>query len=437
MPNIKTAKIRGINGEFFAPADKSISQRAVIIAALAKGRTRFDNFLDCADCRRAMAAFRQMGVDIRLEKKNRQAELYVQGKGLFGLSAPKKEMDIGNSGTTMRLVCGILAGQPFESKLSGDASLSKRPMKRVIEPLRSMGAVIKGRLKDGQEYPPLTIKGMPLQGISYNMPIKSAQVKSCVLLAGLLAEGRTEVLEMVKTRDHTERMLKAFQADIRIKGRRVCVRGKKELCAPRRLFIPGDMSSCAFFIIAAALAPKSRLRIKNAGLNPTRIALLSILKRMGVEVNVIKNKNSLESFEPYADISVKSSRLKAVTLTENDVAYCIDELPILCVAACFAEGTTRILGAAELRVKETDRIHAMVTNLKKAGADIRNVRNDLIIKGTGALHGTTVDSFGDHRTAMSMAVAGLMAEGEMVIRNTECVNKSFPEFMNIMRSIIN
>jgi len=278
---------------------------------------------------------------------------------------------------------------------------------------------------------------MPLQGILYNMPIKSAQVKSCVLLAGLLAEARTEVREMVKTRDHTERMLKAFQADIRIKGKSVCVRGKKELCAPRRLFIPGDISSCAFFIVAAAIVPNSRLRIKNAGLNPTRIALLSILQRMGVEVSVIKNKNSLESFEPYADISVKSSRLKAVTLTENDVAYCIDELPILCVAACFAEGTTRIPGAAELRVKETDRIHSMVTNLQKAGADIRNVRNDLIIKGTGALHGTRVDSFGDHRTAMSMAVAGLMAEGEMFIRNSECVNKSFPEFMNIMRSIIN
>ncbi len=436
MKLIKIKKAVRIKGECIAPPDKSVSQRAVMISALSNAEVRVDNFLDCDDCRRAISAFRSMGIKISLkETADHGATLYVQGKGLQGLKKAKKDLYIGNSGTTMRLIAGILAAQGFKSVLSADPSLSVRPMGRITGPLRAMGARIKARKKAKQEYPPLTIYGKSLKSISYRMPIKSAQVKSCILLAGLFARGTTRVKEQIKTRDHTERMLKLFKAKISVSGLTASIKQTKELLSPKTMFVPGDISSVAFFIVAATLMRGSRLKVKQVGLNPTRIYLLKILKRMGAKIKILKKGANLKAFEPYADIQVLGSGLKSTIIKENEVAYCIDELPILCVAACFAKGQTKINGAGELRVKETDRIYSMVTNLRKMGADIKNVGNDLIINGTGRLYGAVVESFGDHRTAMSMIIAGLMACGQTTVKNTSCINKSFPDFMKILKNI--
>ncbi len=436
IKKIKIKKAKKIIGEFIAPPDKSVSQRAVMLSALSNAEVRVDNFLDCDDCRRAIAAFRSMGVKISLRKNAANAStLYVKGRGLKGLNKAKKDMYIGNSGTTMRLISGILAAQDFKSVLSADPSLSVRPMERITGPLRRMGAHIKAREKTNHEFPPLTIFGGDLRAISYSMPVKSAQVKSCILLAGLFARGTTRVKEQIKTRDHTERMLKLFKAEISFSGLTVSIKQAKELISPKKIFVPGDISSAAFFIVAATLLSGSRLRIKQVGLNPTRIYFLKILKRMGAQIKILKKGANLKSFEPYADISVRGAKLTATVIKENEAAYCIDELPILCVAACFAKGQTKINGAGELRIKETDRIYSMVTNLKRMGADIKNVGNDLIINGVGRLHGAEVESFGDHRTAMSMIIAGLMASGLTTVKNTSCINKSFPEFMKILKNI--
>jgi len=432
---ISVTKIKAIRGEMTAPADKSVSQRAVMISALAGGKTTINNFLDCDDCRRTIDAFAAMGIKIREDRSRGQPVLCVEGKGLSGLRKPRKPLFIGNSGTTMRLIAGILSGQSFPSVLTGDASLSNRPMKRIIDPLRSMGADLTGRKKTGQEYPPLKINGRPLQAIKYVMPVASAQVKSSILLAGLFAQGVTRVRELLKTRDHTERMLRLFGADIVVRGLQVSLRGGTPLRSPGALVVPGDISSCAFFMVAAPLVPGSKLRINNVGLNPTRAALVMLLRRMGADIRIVRGGNRLAAYEPCADIIVRTHPLRAITINERDVAYAIDELPIICVAACFAKGTTRIRGAHELRVKETDRIHSMVTNLQKMGAQIRDVGNDLVIRGTGRLHAAEVDSFGDHRTAMSMAVAGLLCEGKTTVTNAHCIHKSFPLFDGILRSI--
>lgn len=432
---IKIKKIRKLKGWISAPADKSISQRAIMLSSLARGRTRIDNFLDCADCRNAITAFRSMGIKFKKLRDHNQDVLYVQGNGLQGLRAPKNPLYIGNSGTTMRLIAGILAGMEFNSQLSADPSLSQRPMRRILDPLREMGANISGVVKNNQEYPPLKIKVSKLKSIDYKMPLSSAQVKSCILLAGLFAKGKTTVKEILKTRDHTERMLQLFQADIQVKRLNISIRGNKELVSPGTLFVPGDISSAAFFIVAASLVSGSKIVIKQVGLNPTRTGFLDIMLRMQADIKILKKNARLNLPEPYADIQVCSSKLKAVVIKAKEVSYCIDELPIICVAACFAEGVTKIIGASELRVKETDRIHSMVTNLKKMGADISNIGDDLIIKGTGRLNGAVLDSFGDHRTVMCLAVAGLMSNGVTVIRNSDCINKSFPDFIKILKSI--
>ncbi len=405
-----------------------------MISALVKGRIFIDNFLDCDDCRRVIAAFKSMGIKIRFVEKRGKTGVYVYGKGLYGLKPPKSPLYLGNSGTTMRLISGILCAQDFKTKLYGDESLSKRPMKRIIDPLRKMGAVIRGQGNKVQEHPPLIIEGSPLHGISYEMPMASAQVKSSVLLAGLFAQGKTKIREKLKTRDHTERMLELFGADITRRGLNISISGKKELISPGKMFIPGDISSCAFFIVAATLVPGSKLIIRDVGLNPARITLLDLLKRMGAKITVL-NEKGLRAFEPYADLLVESSSLKGIEIREEESAYCIDELPVLCVAASVARGLTRIRGAAELRVKETYRIYSMVTNLKKMGSKIRTVRDDLIIQGVRHLRPGTLESYGDHRTAMSMAVAGLITPGETKVKNTSCINKSFPEFMKILKAI--
>lgn len=436
MKTIKVRKAIKIKGECIAPADKSVSQRAVMISSLANSPVRVDNFLDCDDCRRAINAFRAMGIKITLKKTAANTSiLYVQGRGLKGLKKAKHALYIGNSGTTMRLIAGILAAQDFKSVLTADPSLSVRPMKRITGPLKAMGAQIKARIKAKQEYPPLVIFGKDLSAIKYSMPVKSAQVKSCVLLAAIFAKGITRVKEQIKTRDHTERMLRLFKSGISVNGLSVKIKQVKELKSPVNFFIPGDISSAAFFIVGATLLSGSRLKVKKIGLNPTRIYLLKILKRMGAKIEILKKGSNLKSFEPYADIRVVSASLKSTTIKETEAAYCIDELPILCVAACFATGTTKILGASELRIKETDRIYSMVTNLGKMGADIKSEDNNLIITGTGGLHGAQVESFGDHRTAMSMIIAGLLASGETTVKNSSCINKSFPEFMKILKNI--
>jgi len=399
MQSIRIKKIKRIKGEFTAPADKSVSQRAVMIGSIARGISYIDNFLDCDDSQRAIAAFKALGIKIRLRKpKKGLSTLYIQGKGLSGLKPSKKSIYIGNSGTTMRLICGILAAQNFKTVLKGDRSLTKRPMGRITSPLRKMGAVIIARKKGKEEYPPLKIHPGKLRPINHSMKLKSAQVKSCILLAGLFAKGATRVKEKIKTRDHTERMLKFFAADIAVKGLNIKLKGGKELLSPGRVFIPGDISSAAFFIVAACLASSSKLIIRRVGINPTRSFLLKILKRMGADIKVLKAASAGKRYEPYADLLIKSSSLKAVQITEEEAAYCIDELPVLCVAACFAKGKTKIRGIGELRVKETDRINSMVWNLKRMGADIYSRGEDLIIRGTGKLYPATLKSFGDHRT---------------------------------------
>lgn len=435
MPQIKVGKIKSLNGEFVAPADKSVSQRAVIISAIAAGKTRIHNFLDCDDCQNAIRAFGKMGIETKLKDTKDGKLLEVWGRGLYGLIRPKSNIYLGNSGTTMRIICGLMAAQKFKTVLTGDKLLSARPMRRVIEPLKAMGADITGCIKDKQLYPPLTISGRNLKGVSYKMPVKSAQVKSSILMAGLYAQGKTKISEILKTRDHTERMLRLFGADIKVNGLEVAISGKKILISPGNIYIPGDISSCAFFIVGATIIPGSKIIIRGVGLNPTRSYFFTILKRMGADVCILKKKNLHNNSEPCADIKVCSSHLSATVLTEEEVAYCIDELPILAVAACFAKGITRISHAAELRIKETDRIYSMVTNLKKMGASIHNEGNDLIIKGTGRLKGATLSSFGDHRTAMSMAIAGLAAIGDTTIKNTQCINKSYPDFSKILKNI--
>jgi len=428
MEKVKIEKINRLYGEFIAPSDKSVSQRAVIISSIAKGKTKIRNFLDCDDSRHTIGVFRQIGIAL-VEK---DGELEVAGKGLFGLKKPEQKISAGNSGTTLRLISGILAAQHFNSILSAERSLSTRPMRRIIEPLQKMGADISGRVKENDVYPPLVIKGQNLFPIRYKIPINSAQVKSAILLAGLYANGLTAVEENLKTRDHTERMLLLFKAGIKVRGLKVYIQGNKELVPPRELFVPGDMSSCLFFIVAATVVKNSQVVIRQVGINPTRSYALKILKRMGANIEIKKIKRQLNPYEPVADLIIKSSVLKAVTITTNEVDYCIDEIPILSVAASMAKGTTVIKNALELRVKETDRIKSMVINLKKMGAKIKNRDNDMIINGPNCLSGSQLSSFGDHRTAMSMAVAGLTASGETEITGSECIDKSFPKFMDTL-----
>ncbi|MFH1459100.1 MAG: 3-phosphoshikimate 1-carboxyvinyltransferase [Candidatus Omnitrophota bacterium] len=437
MMQIKIKKINRISGEFTVPADKSVSQRAIILSAVATGTTIIDNFLKSDDTQRTIAAFQAMKIPIKIKRINNRIRVTVKGKGLTGLKVPATDLFMGNSGTTMRLITGMLAAQNFKTKLTGDYSLSRRPMQRIVNPLKKMGANIQGKFKFGQIYPPLVIQGKKLKAINYRLPVKSAQVKSSILLAGLYANGKTAVKEILKTRDHTERMLKLFKAEILIQGLKIKISGGRELISPKKMFIPGDLSSAAFFMVAAAIIPGSKLIIRDVGLNPTRIGVIKLLKKMGANIKIIKKNAHLKAYEPYADIIIKSSNLKGITIREKEVAFCIDELPIICVAACLATGRTKILRADELRIKETDRIFSMVSNLKKMGADIRNQGNDLIIKGKSELTGAIVDSFGDHRTAMCMAIAGLKASGETIIKNTDCINKSFPNFLEILRLIQN
>ncbi|MDD5686802.1 MAG: 3-phosphoshikimate 1-carboxyvinyltransferase [Elusimicrobia bacterium] len=412
-----------IAGEIEVASDKSISHRALMISAVSKGETRIKNFLKAEDCISTMNCLKKLGVSISEEND----EIIVKGSGLK-LDKPLKILDAGNSGTTVRLLSGILAGQSFTTKITGDESLSKRPMRRIIEPLEKMGAKIKS--SDGCL--PIEIEGTSLNPVEYESRLSSAQVKSCVLLAGLYADGITSFTEPEKSRDHTERMLKNFGAKVIVKNNTVSVKGPAKLCSSD-IYVPGDISSAAFFIAAAAIIKNSKLRIKNVGVNPTRTGVIDVLKRMGAKIS-IENKRKIAG-EPVADIVIKSTDLKSTEIGREEIPLLIDEIPIIAVAATQSEGTTRITDARELRVKETDRLKAMSSELKKMGADIEEYEDGLVIKGPTKLKGAKVDSYKDHRIAMSLAIASLVADGDTEIKDKECVNISFPEFWNILKNI--
>lgn len=426
-----TEKIIGkqsnLSGELTPPGDKSISHRSVMIGSLARGTTLVSGFLDSEDTNSTIDAMKLLGVPI----ESLDTHVEIKGVGLKGLSAPKRIIDAGNSGTTVRLLMGLLSAQSFTSELTGDKYLQARPMRRVVDPLRLMGADISGG-EDGNKLP-IQINGSKLTGISYETPVASAQVKSAILLAGLYAEGETRVTETKATRDHTERMLKYFGADLDTRDNSITIKKQEDFHA-REILVPSDISSAAFFIVAALINPGSEVLIKNVGLNPLRSGIIDILKEMGGDIEV-KNFND-SGCEPVGDILVKSSDLKGVEVKGDLIPRAIDELPVLAVAGCFAEGETVISEAKELRVKETDRIEAMTTELKKLGASVEELEGGMVIKGTGALTGTKCSGWGDHRIAMSVAVAATGAKGETVIEGSECVAVSYPGFFHDLRHLM-
>jgi 3-phosphoshikimate 1-carboxyvinyltransferase len=424
----KTRKIkpaRCLTGSVRLPGDKSISHRYAMLAAIAEGPSEVHHFSTSADCRSTLSCLKNLGVQI--ERKDDRVT--IQGMGLENLRAPAFSLDASNSGSTMRMLAGILAGQRFRSVITGDASLSRRPMQRVIDPLIRMGARI--RSAPGG-LPPLTIDGGPLQPIHYELPIPSAQVKTAVLLAGLHAEGATEVVEPVTTRDHTEIALEQMGAAIAHHGRTIRVEGLPRLKG-QKVYIPGDFSSAAFFIIAALLVPDSNLVLQNVGFNPTRTALLDLLAWMGGRVKVLNVE--MINGELLGNLHVESSRLKGGEIPPADVPGLIDELPVLAVFGTQTEQGLCFQGAGELRVKESDRIARVAGNLQRMGVEVEELPDGLRVAGRQALRGAEVDSYGDHRIAMAFAVAGLVAQGTTVIRQSDCVDVSFPGFFDVLASV--
>jgi len=432
-----------LKGQITPPGDKSIACRSVIISSIASGKTTIQNFPSNLDCLCAVNIFKKLGVKIT-QATQKKHTLNIFGKGLYGLKKPKEPVFVGDSGTTLRLTLGVLAGQNFRAKLVAGKSLTLRPMHRVTEPLRMMGAKIGSRLRakgaNREEYPPIIIKGGELRAITYKLPVASAQVKSAVILASLYARGRTQIIEPVITRDHTERMLKLFKAGITVKKNKIFIKGNKKLISSKKLYIPGDISSASFFMVCAAILPDSEIRIKNVSLNPFRAGIIKVLKRMSANVQVSSSKLKRAGCEPMGDIVVKSSCLRGTVVREEEIPSLIDELPILMVAAACAKGKTIFKGVSELRVKETDRIRSMFENLQKMGVNIKVLAGpsgeDIVIEGAKVLKGAKVRSFGDHRTAMSMIVAGLKANSNTIIDDIACINKSFPDFLDLLTPLI-
>ena len=413
------------DAEVTVPGDKSVSHRALMLGSIAEGRTEVSGFLAGEDCLATMAAMRQLGVSI---EQHSATDVSVDGVGLHGLQAPAAELDLGNSGTAMRLMTGLLAGQSFDSVLTGDESLTGRPMGRIITPLGEMGAVIDSN--DGK--PPLTVHGTKrLTGINYEMPVASAQVKSSILLAGLYARGPTEIVEPAVSRDHTERMLKSMGVYVYVNGNRIGIRGVRRLKACE-IKVPADLSSAAFLILAALLSEDAELLIRKVGINPTRIGVIDILQEMGADIRF--ERPQLFGSEPVTDIRVRSSQLHGGTIDPGLVSLAIDEFPVLFVAAAAANGKTVFSGLEELRVKESDRIAAMAAGLHALGIAVEEKPDGAIVHG-GQFKGGTVRSFGDHRVAMSLAVAGGVADGEVVVQDTASVETSFPGFVSCMASI--
>lgn len=412
-------KVHGLKGEVTIPGDKSISHRAVMFGSISNGLTEVTNFLQGADCLSTISCFRKLGISI----ENTPEKILIHGKGLHGLSAPLEQLDAGNSGTTVRLISGILAPQPFSVTLTGDASIQKRPMKRIIDPLTQMGASIKS--KNGNDCAPLSITGSPLKAIHYTSNIASAQVKSAILLAGLYADGETTVTEPYISRNHSEIMLRYFGAAVTTKNTTASILPEPRLSG-QKVEVPGDISSAAYFIAAGLLVPNSEILIKNVGINPTRDGILKAAKEMGGNITLL-NINE-EHGEPVADILVKSSSLQGITIKGEIIPTLIDELPIIAIMAAFAKGTTTIMDAAELKVKESNRIDVMAENLSAMGCDITPTADGMIIHGGAPLTGAIIDSKLDHRIAMSFAVAALCADGVTEIKGSQCVNISYPAF---------
>ncbi len=416
-----------IDGSISLPGDKSISHRAVILASIAEGKSRVENFLPSQDCLSTLECMRALGVEIT-GLDNTTLEIVGVGRG--GLKESSDVLDAGNSGTTIRLLSGLLAGQPFFSVLSGDGSLRRRPMRRIIEPLRMMGAHITGR--DQDRFAPIAITGAHLKGIEYNMKVASAQVKSAILLAGLYAQGQTVVREPAASRDHTERIMQFMGKALNISEEGIAIEGGGSLQG-REVVIPGDISSAAYFLVAATIIGNSRLVLQGVGVNPTRAGILKALKKMGGQISSIDER--MISNEPIADMEVQSALLHGTEISGEMIPRLIDELPVLAVAATQAVGTTIIRDAAELRVKETDRIRAMARQLSGMGANIEEKEDGWVIEGPTPLRGARCLSHGDHRIAMAMAVAGLIARGETYIRGAECVDISFPGFLSEIAKI--
>jgi 3-phosphoshikimate 1-carboxyvinyltransferase len=417
----KTKKIKpakSLTGTVQFPGDKSISHRYAMLGAIAEGPSAIHFFSTSADCQSTLSCLKQLGV--KIERKDNVVT--IQGAGLGGLRPAAEPLDAGNSGSTMRMLAGILAGQPFRSVMVGDASLSQRPMKRVADPLSLMGARIKAR--EGG-LPPLEIEGGALKPIRYEMPVASAQVKSAVLLAGLFAEGETEVTEKVRTRDHTEIALEQMGADIGRHQRTIAVRGRAHL-EGKKLYVPGDFSSAAFFIVAGLITPDSNLMLHNVGLNPTRTGILDVLLPMGGRVNVVNLE--MMNGELIGDLHVEASQLRGGEIPESAVPGLIDELPVLAVLGTQTEQGLTFRGAAELRVKESDRLAAVAENLLRMGAEVEEFPDGLRVAGRQTLRGAEIDPHDDHRIAMAFAAAGLVAQGVTVIRNSSCVDISFPDF---------
>ena len=419
------SSLRFLEGEINVPGDKSISHRALIFSSIAEGISSIEGAQRGEDCLATLRCIRSLGVEI----EEREERILVKGEGLE-LKEPENVLDCQNSGTTMRIISGLLAGQKFYSVLTGDSSLRKRPMERVVIPLCEMGADIWARKG---YFAPLSIKGKSLTGKTHNLKVASAQVKSCLLLAGLYAKGKTCLVEPYKSRDHTERMLNYMGAKMEIDGNKVAIWGGQRLEA-KSFFIPGDISSASFFIGGAAILKGSKIKIKDVGVNPTRLGFVDVLKRMGAKVRLC-NKN-VRCNEDIADIEVEGREgLEGVKIKREEIPRLLDEIPILAVVACFARGKTLIEGAEELRIKESDRIKAICTELSKMGARVEERRDGMVIFGTGRLKGQEVESWSDHRIAMALAVAGICAEGETVIRGANCISISFPDFEKILNEV--
>lgn len=429
---MELCSITGLRGKVTVPGDKSISHRCIMFGSIAEGTTEIHNFLKGADCLATIRCFRALGIDI----EENGSTVTVHGKGMHGLSAPGSILDVGNSGTTTRLLSGILAGQPFESKLSGDESLNSRPMKRIMDPLTQMGANISSILRNGCA--PLYITPGRLHGIHYESPVASAQVKSCILLAGLYAEGETSVTEPSLSRNHTELMLREFGADIRTAHAldstkaSAFIRPCQELYG-QKITVPGDISSAAYFIAAGLLVPDSEVLIQNVGINPTRAGILKVCEDMGGNITLLNERT--EGGEKIADILVKTSRLHGITIEGGIIPTLIDEIPIIAVMAAAAEGTTVIKDAAELKVKETDRIETVTDNLKAMGCNVTPTADGMIITG-GRLKGASIHTLLDHRIAMAFSIAALIAEGNTKILDSRCVDVSYPSFYDTFEQLL-
>ncbi|HLI85361.1 MAG TPA: 3-phosphoshikimate 1-carboxyvinyltransferase [Bryobacteraceae bacterium] len=414
-----------LSGSIVLPGDKSISHRYAMIASLANGRTRIRNYSTGADCHSTLGCLRNLGVEIDVQG----TEVTIQGRGLDGLRAPGRQLDAGNSGSTIRMLSGILAGQHFASRIGGDESLSRRPMQRIMRPLAEMGASIRAR---EEKYPPLEIEGAPLHSVHYALPVPSAQVKTCVLFAGLFAEGQTSVIEPVRTRDHTEIALREFGADLTIERQKIAITGRPKLTG-RDLAVPSDLSSAAFFMVAALLVPGSRLAIHGVGLNPTRSALLDVLSGMGARIR-IPNLESANG-ELVGDILVEHAPVRGGVVEGALTAALIDEIPVLAVLGAASEEGLTVRDAGELRIKETDRIRTIVENLRRMGIAAEELPDGFVVPGRQTFRAAHFESYGDHRIAMAFAVAALAADGESVIEDADAASVSFPEFWETLAGV--